>query len=111
DATAAAGTGARVPTMGALPAGHEALLRHARPLGDLLVASIFVTPTQFAPDEDFDVYPRTLDADLRVCAEAGVDVVFLPDTDTVYPGGTRDIVTVDPGPLGQILEGDRKSVV
>jgi len=105
EATDAAGTVALVPTMGALHAGHEELLRHARPLGDLLVASIFVNPTQFAPDEDFDVYPRTLDADLRVCAEAGVDVVFLPDTDTVYPGGTRDIVTVDPGPLGQILEG------
>src|SRR5699024_8487360 len=105
EATDAAGTVALVPTMGALHVGHKELLRHARPLGDLLVASIFVNPTKFAPDEDFDVYPRTLDADLRVCAEAGVDVVFLPGTDTVYPEGTRDVVTIDPGPLGQILEG------
>lgn len=105
EVTGASGTVALVPTMGALHAGHEELLRHARPLADRLVVSIFVNPTQFAPDEDFDIYPRTLDTDLEVCASAGVDVVFLPDAETVYPGGIHDIVMVDPGPLGQILEG------
>jgi pantoate--beta-alanine ligase len=94
-----------VPTMGALHDGHVQLLKHARPLGDTLVGSIFVNPTQFAPGEDFDAYPRTFDADLERCAEAGVDVVFAPTVQTMYPTGLDDTVTVDPGPLGTILEG------
>ena len=73
--------------MGALHDGHVQLLKHARPLGDTLVASIFVNPTQFAPGEDFEEYPRTFDADLERCAEAGVDVVFAPTVDTMYPTG------------------------
>jgi pantoate--beta-alanine ligase len=96
---------ALVPTMGALHDGHVQLLKHARPLGDTLVASIFVNPTQFAPGEDFEEYPRTFDADLQRCAEAGVDVVFAPAVSTMYPSGLVDTVTVDPGPLGTILEG------
>ena len=100
-----AGTVSFVPTMGALHGGHVQLLKHAAPLGDTLVASIFVNPTQFAPGEDFSTYPRTIDEDLRICAEAGVSVVFAPDVDTMYPGGTEGGVTVDPGPLGTILEG------
>jgi len=91
--------------MGALHDGHLQLLKHARPLGDTLVASIFVNPTQFAPGEDFDAYPRTFDDDLERCAEAGVDVVFAPTVDTMYPTGLVDTVTVDPGPLGSVLEG------
>jgi pantoate--beta-alanine ligase len=94
-----------VPTMGALHDGHVQLLEHARPLGETLVASIFVNPTQFAPGEDFDDYPRTFDADLERCAEAGVDVVFAPTVPVMYPSGLVDTVTVDPGPLGSILEG------
>jgi pantoate--beta-alanine ligase len=94
-----------VPTMGALHDGHLQLLKHARPLGDTLVASIFVNPTQFAPGEDFEAYPRTFDADLERCAEAGVDVVFAPAVQTMYPSGLVDTVTVDPGPLGSVLEG------
>lgn len=94
-----------VPTMGALHDGHVQLMKHARPLGETLVASIFVNPTQFAPGEDFNEYPRTFDADLNRCAEAGVDVVFAPTVDTLYPGGTDEAITVDPGPLGSILEG------
>jgi pantoate--beta-alanine ligase len=94
-----------VPTMGALHDGHVQLLKHARPLGDTLVASIFVNPTQFAPGEDFDDYPRTFDADLERCAEAGVDVVFAPTVPVMYPSGLVDTVTVDPGPLGAVLEG------
>ena len=99
------GTVALVPTMGALHDGHIQLLKHARPLGDTLVASIFVNPTQFAPGEDFEEYPRTFDADLERCAEAGVDVVFAPTIDTMYPTGLDTTVMVDPGPLGSILEG------
>jgi pantoate--beta-alanine ligase len=98
-------TVAFVPTMGALHDGHLQLLKHARPLGETLVASIFVNPTQFAPGEDFEAYPRTFDADLERCAEAGVDVVFAPAVETMYPSGLIDTVTVDPGPLGTILEG------
>ena len=94
-----------VPTMGALHDGHLQLLKHARPLGETLVASIFVNPTQFAPGEDFEAYPRTFDADLERCAEAGVDVVFAPTVQTMYPSGLVDTVTVDPGPLGSVLEG------
>ena len=98
-------TVAFVPTMGALHDGHVQLLKHARPLGEVLVASIFVNPTQFAPGEDFDDYPRTVDEDLERCNEAGVDVVFAPSVETMYPSGTGTTVTVDPGPLGSILEG------
>jgi pantoate--beta-alanine ligase len=94
-----------VPTMGALHDGHVQLLKHARPMGETLVASIFVNPTQFAPGEDFEDYPRTFDADLERCAEAGVDVVFAPAVPTMYPSGLVDTVTVDPGPIGTILEG------
>jgi pantoate--beta-alanine ligase len=99
------GTIAFVPTMGALHDGHVQLMKHARPLGDSLVASIFVNPTQFAPGEDFNEYPRTFDADLERCAEADVDVVFAPTVETMYPNGLDSTITVDPGPLGSILEG------
>ena len=94
-----------VPTMGALHDGHVQLLKHARPLGQTLVASIFVNPTQFAPGEDFEDYPRTFDDDVQRCAEAGADVVFAPSVDTMYPTGPGSSVMVDPGPLGSILEG------
>lgn len=94
-----------VPTMGALHDGHVQLMKHARPLGETLVASVFVNPTQFAPGEDFEDYPRTFDADLERCSEAGVDIVFAPSVATMYPSGLVDTVTVDPGPLGSILEG------
>ncbi len=100
-----ASTVALVPTMGALHDGHVQLLKHARPLGETLIASVFVNPTQFAPGEDFEAYPRTFDADLERCAEAGVDLVFAPAIPTMYPSGVVDAVTVDPGPLGAILEG------
>ena len=99
------GSIAFVPTMGALHDGHVQLMKHARPLGETLVASIFVNPTQFAPGEDFNDYPRTFEADLERCAEAGVDVVFAPTVDTMYPGDPDETVTIDPGPLGSILEG------
>src|SRR6195952_2782279 len=98
---------ALVPTMGALHRGHAALMACARQeIGPeaALVASVFVNPLQFAPGEDLDRYPRTLDADLEVCTEQGVDVVFAPAVDEVYPGGDPQ-VTIDPGPMAAVLEG------
>ena len=95
-----------VPTMGALHEGHASLMRVARErIGDgPVVVSIFVNPLQFGAGEDLDRYPRTLDADLEVCEREGVDVVFAPSVDEVYPGGDPQ-VTVAPGPLGDVLEG------
>ena len=97
-----------VPTMGALHDGHASLMTRARTEvgAGPLVASVFVNPLQFGPDEDLDRYPRTLEADLEVCAAQGVDVVFAPAVDEVYPGDVaRPAVTVDPGPLGDVLDG------
>jgi pantoate--beta-alanine ligase len=96
-----------VPTMGALHSGHRSLLRNASeiagPSGSVVV-SIFVNPRQFGPGEDLDRYPRTLDADLALCAEEGVALVFAPTVAEVYPADP--LVTVDPGPLGRVLEGE-----
>ncbi|GEP39045.1 pantothenate synthetase [Nocardioides psychrotolerans] len=95
-----------VPTMGALHAGHASLMRVAREHvgAGPVVVSVFVNPMQFAPGEDLARYPRTLPDDLEVCAGAGVDIVFAPTVDEVYPGGEPQ-VTVEPGPLASILEG------
>jgi pantoate--beta-alanine ligase len=83
-----------VPTMGALHEGHAMLFRQARESSDFVVASIFVNPTQFAPNEDFHRYPRPFESDLAVCAAAGVDVIFHPDVATIYPPGFQTIVEV-----------------
>jgi pantoate--beta-alanine ligase len=93
-----------VPTMGALHEGHRTLVRAAKALGGSVVVSVFVNPTQFGPGEDFDRYPRTWDADLAALAEEGTDLVFHPPVDEVYPPGSVG-VTVQPGPLGDVLEG------
>jgi pantoate--beta-alanine ligase len=95
---------ALVPTMGALHEGHAALIRAARERGDVVVVSVFVNPMQFGPGEDLDRYPRSFDADLEVCGAEGADVVFAPPVEEVYPGGDPQ-VTVEPGPLGTVLEG------
>jgi pantoate--beta-alanine ligase len=95
---------ALVPTMGALHEGHRTLVRAARDRAATVVVSVFVNPTQFGPGEDYDRYPRTWDADLAALAEEGADVVFHPGVDEVYPSGAAG-VTVDPGPLGSVLEG------
>jgi len=97
-----------VPTMGALHEGHASLLREARDrmTDGPVVASIFVNPLQFGPAEDLDRYPRTLDTDLKLCEREGVDVVFMPSVEEVYPGWpAQPQVTVEPGPLATVLEG------
>ncbi len=94
-----------VPTMGALHDGHLSLLRAAGDECDVVALTIFVNPLQFAAGEDLDRYPRTFDADLKICEREGVDVVFAPSVDEVYPGG-QPLVTVAPGPLGDVLEGE-----
>lgn len=95
-----------VPTMGALHEGHASLMRVARESvgAGPVVVSIFVNPLQFGPHEDLARYPRTLDVDLTVCGAEGVDVVFAPSVEEVYPGGDPQ-VTIEPGPLATVLEG------
>jgi pantoate--beta-alanine ligase len=92
-----------VPTMGALHDGHRALLAAARGASGTVVMSLFVNPTQFAPGEDFERYPRDEETDLAIAAEAGADVVFAPGVETMYPAGFA--TTIDPGPLANDLEG------
>jgi pantoate--beta-alanine ligase len=94
-----------VPTMGALHAGHAALLHAARAECAAVITTNFVNPMQFGPTEDLARYPRTLDADLALCEAAGVDVVWAPAVEDVYPHGTAQ-VTVHPGPIGDLLEGE-----
>jgi pantoate--beta-alanine ligase len=96
-----------VPTMGSLHAGHVSLLRRARGECGFVAMSIFVNPLQFGPSEDLASYPRDLDRDLKVAGAEGVDLVFAPRADEMYPAG-RPEVTVDPGPLGRRLEGSAR---
>jgi pantoate--beta-alanine ligase len=92
-----------VPTMGALHEGHLSLIRAARARNDFVVVSIFVNPTQFGPHEDLERYPRPFDDDLRRCAEMGVDLVFAPAIEVLYPPGFRTWVEVTG--LQDVLEG------
>lgn len=92
-----------VPTMGALHEGHLSLVRAARAKCDFVVVTVFVNPTQFAPHEDLDRYPRPLEDDLAACENAGVDLVFHPDVDEIYPQGFS--TTVDVSDLASVLEG------
>jgi len=92
-----------VPTMGALHAGHVALVERAKRDCSPVIASIFVNPKQFGPKEDFAKYPRTLEADSEKLSAAGVDALFLPDGAEIYPGGFRTYVNVEG--LSERLEG------
>lgn len=96
-----------VPTMGALHDGHRALITHARRQCEAVVVTVFVNPLQFGPTEDLATYPRALDADLALCTAEGVDIVWAPALEDVFPGGPAQ-VRVDPGPLGAILEGSSR---
>ena len=98
------GSLALVPTMGALHDGHAELIRLAGTLADVVAVSIFVNPLQFGPAEDLDRYPRTPERDVELLDRLGVRLVFAPGVAEMYPDG-RPAVTVDPGPLGALLEG------
>jgi pantoate--beta-alanine ligase len=93
-----------VMTMGALHEGHEALIAAARQRVDHVIVTIFVNPLQFGPHEDFDRYPRTFDDDAALCERLGVDLIFAPSRDVMYPAGEPQ-VRLSPGPRGEILEG------
>ena len=97
---------ALVPTMGALHEGHRELIRHARrmPGAGVVAVSIFVNPLQFGPSEDLARYPRPLETDLQICRDEGVELVFAPGADDMYPAGATT-TTVDPGPLGDAAGG------
>jgi len=95
---------ALVPTMGALHEGHRSLMRIARERAEHVAVSIFVNPLQFGPNEDYDRYPRTFDADLEVCAAEGVSIVFAPSVEEMYPPGRQ--VSVSAGRMGSIVEGE-----
>jgi len=94
-----------VPTMGFLHEGHLSLLRAARAECDLVVMSLFVNPTQFGPGEDLERYPRDEERDLRLAAETGVDLVYAPPVEEVYPEGFATAVEVGGG-LTDVLDGD-----
>jgi pantoate--beta-alanine ligase len=94
-----------VPTMGNLHAGHVALIARARELSDRVVASVFVNPLQFAPDEDFDAYPRTLDADSAKLKLASCDLLFAPSVAEMYPAGRDQHTTITVPGISEILDG------
>lgn len=95
---------ALVPTMGALHEGHLSLVKRAARLADVVVVSIFVNPTQFAPGEDFGKYPRTFKEDKRLLSELGVDYIFYPSPKELYPNGFETYITVEN--MSKILEGE-----
>ena len=95
-----------VPTMGNLHPGHVSLIEMARSHGDCFVASIFVNPMQFGPNEDFAHYPRTPTQDARMLADAGCDLMFMPDVAEIYPNGSERATRVDVPGLSSILDGE-----
>lgn len=96
-----------VMTMGALHEGHATLIRRARAREQHVIVTIFLNPLQFGPREDLSHYPRMVDADLEICRREGVDLVFLPTPDVIYPDGDPG-VRVSAGPIGNVLEGQAR---
>ena len=94
-----------VPTMGALHAGHLTLLQRSKLETEKTICSIFVNPTQFNDPADFNKYPSTLDHDIHMLEMTGVDILFLPDIQEIYPEGTASLETYDLGRMDQLLEG------
>ena len=95
-----------VPTMGALHRGHATLIERSQALCDHTVVSIFVNPTQFDRSDDFDLYPRTLDVDIAFCDSLGVNAVYAPTIDAMYPEGFE--TSIDPGSLAHRWEGEHR---
>jgi pantoate--beta-alanine ligase len=95
-----------VPTMGALHAGHDSLVARARRENQRVVVSVFVNPAQFGPNEDFERYPRPFEQDRARLESLGVDAIFHPPVDQIYPSAFK--TRVDPGPLGAVLEGQSR---
>ncbi|MGO1858342.1 pantoate--beta-alanine ligase [Ancrocorticia populi] len=102
------GSVALVMTMGALHDGHLSLVRAAKEAADHVVVSVFVNPLQFGPDEDFDSYPRQLDADIALLDTVGVDLVFAPEESEMYP--REPLVRIDPGPMATVYEGKTRPI-
>jgi pantoate--beta-alanine ligase len=92
-----------VPTMGYLHKGHTSLIKLARSEADVVITTIFVNPTQFAPTEDFDNYPRNINHDRALAAEAGTDILFTPTAEEMYPHGFSTFIEV--GEVSSVLEG------
>ena len=105
EARGAGGAVGFVPTMGFLHDGHLSLLARARDDNGFVAMSVFVNPLQFGPSEDLAAYPRDLDRDLELATKEGVDLVFAPDAEEMYPSGLP-ATTVDPGTTGERLEGE-----
>ena len=95
-----------VPTMGALHKGHVSLAERSREVCDITVVSIFVNPRQFNDPEDLENYPRPIESDLAMLREAGVEVVFIPEVEDIYPQGDHISLDFHPGPLAETLEGE-----
>jgi pantoate--beta-alanine ligase len=94
-----------VPTMGALHAGHISLIQQAKQENEIVVCSIFVNPVQFNDPKDLEKYPRPIEKDIELLIAAGCDILFYPEVEEMYPGGTEHLIKFDLGNIENILEG------